>query len=514
MNTSAIKKTLLTLGKISFPNNYPVEILNSNRTDASFLIRNNHEILIAAGVFNKGDVNIEYLDNTFKEFPTLSLFFWINSTSQNVTILRKTFDTNSYHELRTNPCFNQFDIDLDDSLKLIPLGKELENVLFEAHSHLRDIDGLHADSALDEICKLLFAKLYDEKQKNYYFKSNYSCVDECAAIVRGTLNNAVNDSSVNIEGKKIGIFSKPMILSSPAIYKVVKEFEKYDFSNSPVDIKGRAFQNLISPALRSGMGQYFTPLQVINFIIECIQPKKNEKVIDPFCGSCHFLSESVEYVIKHQNKSRIKQYVSKNLFGIDKSERMIRIGLTDILLMDGEMPALHLSDSLLDIDSYANLKGSMFDVVVTNPPFGSVLGKETFSSLGKFDLLTNRGSVPLEILGLERSVQLLKEGGRLAIVLPDGIFLNKYTQYIRDWLSANVKIRGIISLPSETFAPFGTSVKTSILFCTKGRTTKKYDVYMGQINNIGYDASGRMKNNSDVSDAIEGFVGFLDKEGW
>lgn len=124
--------------------------------------------------------------------------------------------------------------------------------------------------------------------------------------------------------------------------------------------------------------------------------------------------------------------------------------------------------------------------------------------LGRFQLGHKKRSLPLEVLALERCYQFLKPGGRLAIVLPDGNLGNFNVQFVRDWLLQNMMLKGVVSLPSETFSPFGTTTKTSICFFQKFRTVKDrdldYAVAFYLLENIGYDATGRRKDGSEVED--------------
>lgn len=498
--------------KLNLGESYFVNIAQSHQITFAKVI-NKYNKVVALGVVMPSPSIEAFSDTVLQEFENTSLLFTYDL--EELAFYRRSFANLSIDHLSTKLSFGvSTESSLLSILKPVPLGNNLETILFEAHSHLRDIDGLHSDSALDEICKLLFAKIYDEHQSETLFKSDYANIDETAMMIRelhkkshlSVLGSDASDSS--------SALSENIKLSSAAISKVVSEFEKVDLVNSPVDIKGRAFQNLISPALRSGMGQYFTPKEVIELIIDCMAPLEHESIIDPFCGSAHFLTESVKQISKN-GSTKLHKYIKNKLFGIDKSQRMIRISLTDMLLMDGVAPTLINKDSLLDFQSLNSINESSFDIVMTNPPFGSMLTKDAFDSLGFFELLHKRASLPLEIAGLERSIQLLKPSGRLAIVLPDSILLNKNLQYVRDWLSKNVQIKAIISLPSETFSPYGANVKTSVIIMVKRKPPQNYQVFMSTIKNIGYDASGRIaKQQSDMYDVSEKFSSFIKAEGW
>ena len=297
--------------------------------------------------------------------------------------------------------------------------------------------------------------------------------------------------------------------------KAGRLFAKYNFSNVDIDFKARAFQNVYNPATRSGMGQYFTPIQVIRFIVSCISPSLSDLIIDPFAGSAHFLTESLTYVLPSaENEKSKNEFIFYKLHGIEKSERMVRIAMTDMRLHGDGHSNIRCTDALLPFDSYTDLASNSFDIVMTNPPFGSVLQKESYSYLGDFELLKEKTKAPLEILGLERSIQLLRDGGRIAIVLPESVFVNKSYAYVRTWLQNNVKIRGIISLPLSTFTPFGANIKTSILIATKTKISDNYDVFTAVIEDIGFDSKGNDTKTPDWCDVANAFKSFIDKEGW
>ncbi len=396
-----------------------------------------------------------------------------------------------------------------------------ENVFFEAHSFLRDLDGLHPDEALDELCKLIYAKMYDEETGDNIFSSNTGNGEEYAANIRFLYNKAnkydMRVYSLKIPGYKRsrGVFEEALFISSNAIVKAGRLFAKYNFSNVDIDFKARAFQNVYNPATRSGMGQYFTPIQVIRFIVSCISPSLSDLIIDPFAGSAHFLTESLTYVLPSaENEKSKNEFIFYKLHGIEKSERMVRIAMTDMRLHGDGHSNIRCTDALLPFDSYTDLASNSFDIVMTNPPFGSVLQKESYSYLGDFELLKEKTKAPLEILGLERSIQLLRDGGRIAIVLPESVFVNKSYAYVRTWLQNNVKIRGIISLPLSTFTPFGANIKTSILIATKTKISDNYDVFTAVIEDIGFDSKGNDTKTPDWCDVANAFKSFIDKEGW
>lgn len=418
-----------------------------------------------------------------------------------------------------------------DSRLLSLLSEKVEGVFFDIHSHIRDIDGLHADEALDELCKVLYTKLYDEENTApgspfRMQRRSYSNPDECAADVRALyFEAAAYDSRIfemKIPGyaRSRGVFVSPIRLSSPALVKAVEALQSYHLGRSSFDVKGRAFQKVITPAMRSGMGQYFTPDPVIRFLTEAMNPTVRELILDPFCGSGHFLTSSLELARQVHGKEdkAFHEFAFGKLHGIEKSDRMVRVAMTDMRLHGDGHSNIRCADSLLAFSNYPDLKPGSFDVILTNPPFGSILSRDALQHLGEFELADGRSGVPLEILGLERCTQLLRPGGRLGIVLPDGVVANRNTAHVREWLSRTVKVRAVISLPIETFVPFGASIKTCILILRKWDPgelkSSSYPVFLARVDNVGYDATGKARNGSDLGDVAEKFADFIALEGW
>lgn len=412
---------------------------------------------------------------------------------------------------------------------LAPITDRIGNLFFEVHSYIRDIDGLHADEALDELCKLLYAKLYDEETAPSgvgirLHRRLYGTAEEMAAAAR--LLYRESSSGASADGgehgdRPQGVFSSPMRLSSPALANAVEALQRFSLMRSDVDVKGRAFQRVLGPAMRSGMGQYFTPEPVIRFIVDVVDPQLGEIILDPFCGSGHFLSQCLEHVRSHASglsAEEIQGFAFRRLHGIEKSDRMVRVAMTDMRLHGDGHSNLRCTDSLLDFLNYPGLEPESYDVILTNPPFGSLMTAEALARLASFELAKGKKTVPLEILGLERCLQFLRPGGRLAIVMPDSMLTNRGTRYVREWLRLRAKLRAIVSLPIETFCPFGANIKTSIMFLRRWERGEEhsadYPVALLKVDSVGYDSSGRPSGASELPDAVIQLRAFFLQEGW
>lgn len=491
------------------------------------------EYLVCAVTKNAiGDLDA-HIRRVLSTLTTASIGIQIDQFGKTTKILRKSFRTGDFDYIASieapNILASAYRIEIGG---LKPLTEKLENVLFEVHSAFRDVDGLHAPDALDEICKLIYAKLYDEENSLrtgdlVFQRSAYFSVEECAAEIRKLYLKAIDEDKAIFVNKipayerSRGVFRDQLLLSSPAIVRAVELLQHYDLSSSPVDIKGRAFQNVLLPAVRSGMGQYFTPKEIIDFVVQVMRPNVRELIIDPFCGSGHFLTSAIDYVRREYAKSDklFHEFAFTRLHGIEKSDRMVRIAMTDMRLHGDGHSNIRCIDSLLPFSNYPDLYRETFDLVMTNPPFGVDLPPDSLAQLGPFVLGgERRSSISLEIVALERCLQLLRPGGRLAIVLPDSVLSNRNTSSVREWARGQAKIRAIFSLPVETFSPFGANIKTSVLVLRKlapGETDKlDYKIFLAEVERVGYDATGRPAPESDLEEIASSFRAFIDKEGW
>jgi len=425
---------------------------------------------------------------------------------------------------------------------LEPLPKRCQNILFEAHSAMRDIDGLHDDNALDELSKIIYSKIYDERiiSQSYpaqnvefrfqtYGKSNAS---EIASEIRDLYKDAC-DYDLRVYSQRIpgydrsrGVFREQIGLSDVALSRVVEIIQDYSIIDANSDIKSAAFQKVLGKSIRAGMGQYFTPDEIVSIAVNVISPTPKDIILDPFCGSGHFLSKSLEYVISKYKDTTddyvLNQFKMFHLHGIEKSPRMVRIAMTDMLIHNDGHSNIRNIDSLLTFENYPDILGlvednnddpQVFDIILTNPPFGSLMREEARKMLGRFELGKKKKSLPLEVLAIERCYQFLKPGGKLAIVLPDGNLANTNVQFVRNWLLNHMFLKGVISLPSETFSPFETTTKTSLCFFQKFKTindiNKEYNIAFYKLDNIGYDATGREKDGSEIQECIEYMINNL-----
>ncbi|MFH1967960.1 MAG: N-6 DNA methylase, partial [bacterium] len=291
-------------------------------------------------------------------------------------------------------------------------------------------------------------------------------------------------------------------INSKELSFIISKIENYSLLSASRDVIGDAFEELISVSFRGGEGQFFTPKNVVQMMVEVLEPKSGEKILDPACGSGGFLA----YVLKFLLKNKSSDY---SIIGIDKDDFLAKLSRIYLTLIGNSDYSVFCENSL-DLPSnwgektQTEIKNNFFDVILTNPPFGAkipVVGKSLLAQYEfgynweksdegwkKTDLILDKQ--PPQILFIERCMQLLKDGGRMGIVLPEGIFGNPSGRYIWEYILQNASIIGVVSLSQETFQP-STHTKTSILFLKKTKNKQK-PIFMAIANAVGHNKNGKV----------------------
>lgn len=366
--------------------------------------------------------------------------------------------------------------------------------------------------SFEEIFKLIFAKLYDElvceRDSSAYLKFRNS--GETDYELKEKIQGLFDDAKKKWEG----IFTdESKILLSPSHLAVcVATLQDIKLFNNNLDVVDDAFEYLMSKAQKGEKGQYFTPRYVIDMCVKMMNPTVTDKIIDTACGSSGFTVHSIFKVWKDIRREkglpegegftaaqRIPEetnFVRDNVFAIDFDEKTVRVARTlNLIAGDGQTNVLHLNT--LDYarwneiikqedwndtynDGFKKLKklqpkGSgdysrfQFDLVMANPPFAGDIKENTIISryeLGKNSAGKWQNKVGRDILFIERNLNFLKPGGRMAIVLPQGRFNNSSDKAIREFIAERCRILAVVGLHGNVFKPH-TGTKTSVLFVQK-----------------------------------------------
>ncbi len=307
------------------------------------------------------------------------------------------------------------------------------------------------------------------------------------------------------EGRKKDkeVFRDNIRLTPEKIRTVVGYLESVNLGETDLDSKGRAFETFMGSFFRGNFGQYFTPREIVKFIVDVLPIEHDSKVLDTSCGSGGFLLYALNKVRDkatelYPNYSKdVRQYdrwhkywhdfAEKNLFGIEISEQISRAAKMNMIIHDDGHTNVITSDGLVSdetiIEKTNNLgfKYGTFDFIITNPPFGSTVRQSEQAYLKTYQLgkkeedwlavaalpPTTRDGQSTEVLFIEQDHKFLKEGGYLAIVLPDGILTNSSMQYVRTQIEDWFRIVAVVSMPQTAFMANGAGVKSSVLFLRK-----------------------------------------------
>jgi len=436
--------------------------------------------------------------------------------------------------------------------------KEFQDLLFVCHSILRDVHKMDPGRAFDTISKILFIKMYVERSGLHgTFTLDY--LNKRAAS-RMPNDPQVHDGLFELtkdfyKTDELFTAADKLDISEATFRRIVKELERFDLAKTGDDIKGLAFERFLGTTFRGELGQFFTPRPVVEFMVDLLDPAEGELVCDPAAGSGGFLIRTFEHVRalilddvqakKDAERSRIEalglpedeeeqqieaafaalnrelmpsgpdnkpidtrvgRLAWKCIYGTDAEPRAARTAKMNMVMHGDGHGGIHYHDGLVDINGIFD---GRFDVVLTNPPFGSNVGKDQVLGaseetripidpdyisackerygeaweknhnrlmqlenqgtpiLDLFDIGVGKANRPTELIFVERCLNLLKPGGRMGIVLPDGNLNNPSLSWLRRYAEGRAKLLAVVSLPNETFRSSDATVKASLVFMTK-----------------------------------------------
>lgn len=385
----------------------------------------------------------------------------------------------------------------------------------QAHEALWAGGQLNPSEAFDELDKLIFCKIWDERKPRkmgepYDFQViTVSKNEEKDERKRRLMENdqlyrriaALYEEGRNRDKE---VFRDNIRLTPEKIRTVVSYLESVNLSETDLDSKGRAFETFMGSFFRGNFGQYFTPREIVKFIVDVLPITHDSKVLDTSCGSGGFLlyalnkvrNEATEYYPNYRKDARQyakwfpywHDFAEKNLYGIEINEQISRAAKMNMIIHDDGHTNVITSDGLVPDTTIKERTGNKgfeygtFDFIITNPPFGSNIRQTEQAYMKTYQLGKKendwlavksqsgddtRDGQQSEVLFLEQDYKFLKGGGMLAIVLPDGILTNSSMQYVRTQLEDWFRIVAVVSMPQTAFSANGAGVKSSVLFLKK-----------------------------------------------
>lgn len=430
-----------------------------------------------------------------------------------------------------------------------PANESLVKTFKRCHDYIYGNEGMKK-TAFWELLNLIFCKLYDEKRRFSDAKAGISYrrrfwvgvkeqnTDEGRKAVAERIKGIFEDLKESNVFQDVFDGNEQIMLSDRGLAFVAGELAKYSFLDATVDVKGTAYETIVSNTLKQEAGQFFTPRNIIKCMVEMLDPDQNCRVLDPACGSGGFLVMVLDHVRRKIAKNlypeldevrleakynspevddAVREYAENMIFGFDfdpdlkKAARMNMVmagdghsNIYNINSLDypfGSKPDVpHIAEAVnrsiqksadknFHFETAANNAQGKFDMVFTNPPFGTKV--EVDQEIAERYELNSKAP---EVLFIEACYNFLKPGGKMAIVLPDGILGNPNTESVRLWILRHFKLLASVDLPVETFLP-QVGVQASLLFLQKKTDEEmlksiedeEYSVFMAIVEKVGKD---------------------------
>jgi len=497
--------------------------------------------------------------------PNVSYGMWTNGIERFCYRRIVKGGTVSTEEVPDLPVFGRGDEEQDrprfDQLK--PATSDALLFAFRrCHNYIAGNQGLQKPQAFWELLKLIFCKIHDERQNDEV--QFFTAANERHGV-NGPLKvqKRIEALFTQVKADYPSIFrqSESIELKPVVLAYLVTQLQMYSLLESDIDVKGRAYEEIVGSNLRGDRGEFFTPRNVCQMAVSMLDPTEKELILDPACGTGGFLITAMNHVIEKIRtaemtkwgnnvkraedaaQGRIRKFAEKYIVGIDFNPELVKASKMNMVMNNDGAGGLFQANSLespvtWDPDLFErNILGHV-DILFTNPPFGSKIPVTDTAILEKYDLghawSYDKGSdlwtktdavqksQPPEILFIERCVKFLKPGsGRAAIVLPDGILGSPGLGYVREWILRNTRVLASLDLHPDTFQP-DVSIQTSILVLqrksaeliaveTASGRINDYSVFMAIANHVGHDKRGnknyvRDRKGNEVIEVIEELV--------
>ena len=520
---------------------------------------------------------VDQLKSYMSACPNCEWGLWTNGKYKEVLRKVRVEDHYEFHEYNDIPAADGSLEDIDRP-KRNTLKKAYEDNLLmvfrTCHNHIYATDGLQKQPAFFELLKLIFCKTLDEQNVGqpleFYARSGERANRDGQLTVRNRISKIFG--KVKLQFPLIFDTNDEIKLQPRSLAWIVSELQPYSLLETHVDVKGKAYEELVGANLRGDRGEFFTPRNIMRMAVEMVNPKPGEKVCDPSCGTGGFLVTAMNHIIEQLKRSvthdlgmhevdwsddykrivrdRISHIAASDFYGFDINPDLVKATKMNMVMNNDGSGNIYRNDSLLpphewsqelklelasalqtQADSIINANSiGFFDVIVTNPPFGSKIPINDSHVLEQFDIAhiwrkggdvgwemsdTLQTSVPPEQLFIERCLQFLKPNGRLAIVLPDSILGNPGLGHIRQWLLEKTRIVASVDLHADAFQPRN-GTQTSVLILQKktqedineeryARRIAPYNIFMTMVEKVGHDRRGNtlFKRDKDGNEIWE-----------
>jgi type I restriction enzyme M protein len=435
-----------------------------------------------------------------------------------------------------------------------------DNLLFafrRCHNYIAANEGKQKPEAFWELLKLIFCKIEDERSNalSFYVTAAERETTTGAIAAKSRIDKVFKNKVLSKYPTMFPSSDHEIDLKPSVVAYVVSQLQNISLLNSPVDVKGIAYEEIVGSNLRGDRGEFFTPRNACRMAVHMVNPQPGERLIDPASGTGGFLivamNHTLDYInLEHQRRWRNprnptdeergeywrarQEYLSTKLYGIDLNPSLVRAAKMNMVMNNDGSGGLWQANSLANPHTWDPILAEKaplgtFDVVFTNPPFGTNIRIDDREILNQYDLArvwdldestgewryrtdsmdrpVFQRKQPPEILFIERCVQLLCEGGRMAIVLPNGILNNPALGYVRQWMRQNTQILAVVDMARELFQPKN-DTQTSMVLLRKLTSDEReaakgngleYPVFMAIAEKIGKDRRGNTIYKRDAA---------------
>lgn len=441
--------------------------------------------------------------------------------------------------------------------ELVPATDGLRKVFKRCHDYLHTNGNLNKEAAFFEFLKLIFCKAYDEQETSGVMEFSIAPEERRSELGQRKLKARIDGLFDQVKARYPYIFpnsSERIELDNRSLGYIVAELEKFNFQETVSDIKGEAYEEIVSVTSRRDSGAFFTPRNVCDMataMVMSLYPEERWlklRILDPACGTGGFLRSAlvqIKEVIRKQTEKkwknnrqkahadtteRLRHVCNANIFGIDKLAELVRAAQMNLAMHGDGSSNVFWANSLLppgewptggQNDVRNKIKLGSYDLVFTNPPFGSRLPVDDPHILDQFEVAraearSPRSSMPPEQVFVERCIDFLRPGGRMAIVLPDSILSNPGLAFLRRWVMRKAYILASVDLPREMFARSDTHTMTSVLLLQRYTDAEerrveesgappRYEVFMAIADSVGWDLRGvsKVRRTAEGAEILE-----------
>ena len=477
---------------------------------------------------------------------------WTNGTERLCIAKRDNHGESTFEEIPDIPGFGKTEEETERVTRRDLRAASADNLLFafrRCHNYIAGIEGMQKPDAFWELLKIIFSKIEDERssQIDFFTTSRERANTTAAFTAKNRVQTIFNEKVADKYPRIFPQSDREIALAASTVAYVVSQLQNYSLLESPVDVKGVAYEEIVGANLRGDRGEFFTPRNACRMAVSMLDPRPGESLLDPACGTGGFLITAMNHSLLILAESERAEwtdpesptqgeldelyrkralYLSSMVFGLDLNPALVRAAKMNMVMNNDGAGGINQANSLANPNTWHDeardsAQLNSIDVLFTNPPFGTRIVVDDAEILRQYELAAiwdrneatghwnirrdssgnpvPQKSQPPEILFIERCVQFLRPGtGRLAMVIPNGILNNPALEYVRTWMLQNVQLLAVVDMQRDLFQPKNDTQTSMVLMRRLSRQERAharagrldYPIFMAIAEKIGHDKRG------------------------